>query len=77
MTDTQRSELLAEILQLSGEVEPVRPNEITVADYQQQTGLGHQTCKRALDRLVAQGVLVRRDARNEDGRRVLAYRRAG
>ncbi len=77
MTETTKSALLADILRWSGEVEPVQADEVTVADYMAETGLGHQTCKRALDRLVAQGVLVRRDARNEDGRRVLAYRRAG
>ena len=77
MTDNLREALLADILRWSGEVEPVRADEVTVADYMAQTGLQHQACKRALDRLVDEGRLTRREARADNGRRVTAYKQTG
>ena len=77
MTDSMRADLLADILRWSGEVEPVRSDEVTAADYMAETGLQHQAAKHALDKLVDEGRLARRDARGDNGRRVTAYRQTG
>ena len=73
MTDTTREALLAEVLRWTSPADRVRENEITVGDYMTETGLCHSAAKRALDRLVDEGRLVRREARVTTGQRVTAY----
>lgn len=77
MTDTTREALLADVLRWSGLVEPVRDDELIASDIMARRGVSHQTAKRALDKLVDEGRLTRRAARDSEGRPVTAYKQTG
>ena len=77
MTDTTREALLADVLRWSGIADRVQPGEVIASDIMIEKGVSHQTAKRALDKLVDEGRLTKRAARDSDGRPVTAYRKTG